>query len=207
MGTTFLAAQFIDLLWPFFLLAGIEKVAIEPGNTASTPLNFISYPYSHGLLAVLLWALLFGGLYYAVQKDTRSAALLSLLVLSHWVLDFITHRPDLPLSFSEETKVGLGLWNQKGAAMAVEAVLFIVGCYFYLTATRPRNKTGSVATWSFIIIMVVLYIMNALGDPPPSVTVLAYVGLAQWLFVAWGYWIDRNRMPVGPKTVSTPAMV
>ena len=111
LGTLFPASQFIDLLWPIFLLLGLEHVRIDPGNTVFTPLDFYDYPISHSLLAVLGWSLGFGLLYYAVQRSGRNALILGALVLSHWVLDFISHRPDLPLIPGMETRVGLGLWN------------------------------------------------------------------------------------------------
>lgn len=196
LGTTFLAAQFIDLIWPLLLLSGLEKVVIDPGNTAATPLNFVSYPYSHSLLAVVIWAALFAGVYYAVKRNSRGALLLATLVISHWVLDLVTHRPDLPLSFSEGTKVGFGLWNLKILSMVVEVLLFATGVYLYWSSTGARNKWGNIALWSFVAFMAIIYAMNAVGDPPPSGEAIAYVGLAQWLFIAWGYWIDYNRAPL-----------
>jgi len=195
LGTYFLAAQFLDLLWPFFLLAGIETVAIDPGNTAFTPLHFISYPYSHSLQATLVWGALFGGIYFLLQRFTRPAVLLGLLVASHWLLDFITHRPDLPLGVNEATKVGLGLWNQKELTIAVELLLFGICAYLYTRSTRPLNRTGQYALWGLLLFLLLIYIMNMLGDPPPNAGAIGYVGLAQWLFVIWGYWIDRNRQP------------
>ncbi|MGB5848714.1 MAG: hypothetical protein WBH40_09520, partial [Ignavibacteriaceae bacterium] len=86
LGTLFLATQFIDLLWPFFVIFGIEKVAIDPGNTAFTPLDFIYYPFSHSLLGVLIWAILFGVVYYFIIKDLKTSLILGILVLSHWIL-------------------------------------------------------------------------------------------------------------------------
>jgi membrane-bound metal-dependent hydrolase YbcI (DUF457 family) len=193
LGTTFLAAQFIDLLWPFFLLLGMEKVAIDPGNTAFTPLDFVSYPYSHSLLAVAIWALLFCGAYYLIKKDGKSAMLLALLVISHWLLDLVTHRPDLPLSFSEETKLGFGLWNYKTATIIIEVLLFSVGVWLYTTTTEAKNKKGIYALWGLVLFFVVIYFVNAFGEPPPDAKAIGYVGLAQWLFILWGYWVDRNR--------------
>jgi membrane-bound metal-dependent hydrolase YbcI (DUF457 family) len=194
LGTTFLAAQFIDLLWPLFLLLGIEKVSIEPGNTDFTPLNFVSYPFTHSLLAVLIWALLFGGIYYFVKKDRKSAILLALLVISHWLLDLVVHRPDLPLSFEEETKVGLGLWNYKAATIAVELLIFSAGVALYNSITKATNKTGEYALWALVLFFLIIYFMSAFGDPPPNAAAIGYVGMAQWLFVLWGYWVDRNRI-------------
>jgi hypothetical protein len=206
LGTAFLAAQFIDLLWPFFLILGWEKVSIEPGNTAFTPLNFISYPYSHSLVATTLWALLFGGIYYVVKKEKRSAVVLGLLVLSHWLLDLITHRPDLPISFSESTKVGWGLWNYKAATLMVETILFAIGVVLYNRVTQPKNKTGIYAFWGLVIFFLLIYVMNAIGDPPPNAEAIGYVGFAQWLFVIWGYWVDKNRSIRGNvKPVISPA--
>ena len=193
LGTTFLAAQFIDLLWPFFLLVGIEKVEVDPGNTAFTPLNFISYPYSHSLVAVLGWGLLFGLAYFLMKKDGRSAILLGLLVVSHWILDLLTHRPDLPITFSEETRVGLGLWNMKTATLVVELLIFSIGVFLYAQSTRAKNKTGSYSFWGLVIFLLVVYLMNVFGDPPPDARAIGYVGFAQWLLIIWGYWTDRNR--------------
>ena len=193
LGTLFLAAQFIDLLWPFFLLFDIETVAIEPGNTRFTPLNFISYPFSHSLLAVMGWAILFSVIYYLIKKNGKTAITLGLLVISHWFLDLIVHRPDLPLAFNEETKWGFGLWNYPILTVIIELLIFALGIYFYLQSTVSKNKTGNYAFWGLIIFFILIYVMNAAGDPPPNTEMIGYVGLAQWLFIIWGYWIDRNR--------------
>lgn len=193
LGTLFLAAQFIDLLWPFFLLFGIETVAIEPGNTRFTPLNFISYPFSHSLLAVIGWAILFSVIYYLIKKNGKTAITLGLLVVSHWFLDLIVHRPDLPLAFNEETKWGFGLWNYPFLTLIIEILLFVLGIYLYLQSTISKNKTGIYAFWGLIIFFMLIYVMNAAGNPPPNSEMIGYVGLAQWLFIIWGYWIDRNR--------------
>jgi len=193
LGTLFIASQFIDLLWPIFLLLGIEKVQIEPGNTAVTPLNFISYPYSHSLFGVLIWAILFAAVYYSLKKNYRTSILLGLLVLSHWILDLFTHRPDLQLLPWSDFKVGLGLWNSVALTIIVEGLIFILGAYFYLSTTKSENKKGSYSLWILLIFLTLIYIMNIVGAPPPDTNAIAIVGLFQWLIVAWGYWVDRNR--------------
>jgi hypothetical protein len=198
LGTLFFASQFIDLLWPIFLLLGLEKVAIDPGNTAFTPLNFIYYPFSHGLVSVLIWAVLFGGVYYAFRKNIKTSLLLGGLVLSHWILDLFTHRPDLPLLFGNHLKVGLGLWNSVILSILVEGSIFIIGAYLYFKATRAENKKGQIGLWSLLIFLGIVYVMNVFGPPPPSVEPIAIVGLFQWFIVAWAYWIDRNRESVSP---------
>jgi hypothetical protein len=193
LGTLLLASQFIDLLWPIFLLLGLEHVRIDPGNTVFTPLDFYDYPISHSLLAVLGWAAGFGVVYYAVRRSGRNALILGALVLSHWVLDFISHRPDLPLIPGMETRVGLGLWNSFAASVMVETALFAVGAFLYLRATKARDRVGKYALWAFLLLLVVLYVASMFGPPPPGVQALAAVSLGQWLFVLWGYWIDRHR--------------
>jgi membrane-bound metal-dependent hydrolase YbcI (DUF457 family) len=198
LGTYFMAVQFLDLVWPTLLLRGVEKVAIDPGNTAFTPLNFVHYPYSHSLVAAVFWGILFGLVYYLFKKDGRSSVLLGILVLSHWVLDFIAHRPDLPLSPWNDQKFGLGLWNSRPATIVIELILFIGGVVLYTIATKPKNKTSQFALWSFFAFMVTVYFANAINPPPHSTSIIALLGLSQWLLVAWGYWIDGTR-------VSTPS--
>src|SRR3974377_2065334 len=108
LGTLLAAAAFIDLLWPVFLLLGWERVRIAPGITAFTPLDFESYPISHSLLTCLGWALLFGGAYWAIKRYPRGALVVATLVVSHWILDAIAHRPDMPLTPFDAKRVGLG---------------------------------------------------------------------------------------------------
>jgi len=193
LGTLFLASQFIDLLWPVFLLIGLEKVKIEPGNTAFTPLDFIYYPFSHGFLAVLIWSLLFGIIYFLIKKNIKTSVLLGSLVMSHWLLDLLTHRPDLPLITGADIKVGLGLWNSVILTIIVEGSIFIAGVYLYQKVTRAENKKGSIGLWSLVIFLAIIYFLNIFGSPPPSTNAIAIAGLFQWLIVIWGYWIDRNR--------------
>lgn len=196
LGLLFLAVQWLDLLWPLLLLLGIEKVEIQEGNTAFTPLNFTHYPISHSLVAVLIWSLLFGVVYYVLKKDVKTAVVLGLLVSSHWVLDFVTHRPDLPLISSDGVKYGLGLWNSVAGTIIVEGAIFVLGIWLYIKTTKPKNRKGSIAFWSLIAFLSLIYVMNIVGPPPPEVEPIAYVGLSQWLIVLWGYWIDKNRTVV-----------
>lgn len=193
LGTLFLASQFIDLLWPIFLILGLERVEIDPGNTAFTPIDYVSYPYTHSLLGVLGWSLLLGGFYYIIRRQRLSAVVIGVLVMSHWVLDLLTHRPDLPLIPWIDTKVGMGLWNSIPFTVAIEGFLFVAGAFLYMRTTKAVNRKGAAALWGLLAFLSVMYLMNLFGPPPPSVEPIAYVGLSQWLLVAWGYWIDRNR--------------
>ncbi len=201
LGTLFLAAQFIDLLWPALVLAGVERVRIAPGITAVMPLDFEHYPWSHSLLAVAVWGVLFAIVYFFIRRDWRTSLVLGLAVLSHWLLDFLTHRPDLPLLPGGE-RVGLGLWNSLPGTLLVELSLFAAGAWLYLRATRPRDATGRWALVALIIFLAAIYTGNLFGTPPPDAMAIAWVGQAQWLLIAWGYWIDRHRDVIGSPATS-----
>lgn len=202
LGSLFLAVQFIDLLWPTFLLIGLERVRIEPGITRVTPLDFEHYPISHSLLAVVGWAALFAAVYLFVRRYRRGAVVLGLAVVSHWFLDLVVHRPDLPLYPGSTDLFGLGLWSSVGATLAVELPIFVVGLWLYLRATAASDAVGRWTLWGLVVFLVGIYLANVFGEPPPNVTVLAWVGQAQWLLVVWSYWIDRHRRSVVPSTPS-----
>ena len=193
LGTLFLAAQFIDLLWPSLLLVGLETVRIAPGITTVTPLDFTSYPWSHSLLTVLVWAALFAGVYFLLKKYPKGAWVCAAAVVSHWVLDLLVHRPDLPLVPGASTRVGLGLWSSLPATLVVELGIFSIGVWLYLRTTRATDRVGSIALWSLIGFLVIVYFGNLFGPPPTDVAALAWVGHAQWLLIPWAYWIDRHR--------------
>ena len=147
LGTFFLAAQFADLLWPFLLILGIEKVEIKPGISAMNPLDFVHYPFTHSLLFIIIWGVLFGAVYFFFKKNLKSAILLGVLVVSHWVLDLIVHIPDLPLYPGSALKVGFGLWNSIAATVIVEGLIFLGGVYLYFKSTKAENKKGTFALW------------------------------------------------------------
>ena len=194
LGSLFLAAQFIDLAWPTLLLLGIERVRIAPGITAVTPLDFEHYPFTHSLAAVLSWGFLFGLAYLGLKRYPRGAIVLGALVVSHWLLDLVVHRPDLPL-YPGSAKVGLGLWDSVAGTLVVELAVFGLGAAFYLRTTRAKDRTGAWALWLLLGFLLLVHLGNLLGPPPPSVAAIAWVGQAQWLLVLWGYWIDRHREP------------
>ena len=193
LGTLFLAAQFVDLLWPTLLLIGLEKVVIAPGITRVTPLDFTHYPISHSLLLSFVWALLFGAAFYFIRKYPKGAWVCGAAVISHWLLDLLTHRPDLPLAPGGGTRVGLGLWNSLPATLVLELGIFAIGVWIYVRTTRPLDRRGSVALWALIGFLLVVHFGNLFGPPPPDVEALAWVGQAQWLLVVWAFWIDRHR--------------
>lgn len=192
LGWLMTAPILLDLLWPLFLLLGIEHVRIAPGNTKFTPLDFYDYPWSHSLLMSIVWGVLFAAVYFAKTRYTAGAVTLGCGVVSHWVLDFFTHGADMPL-YPGGPKVGLGLWNHPMATMLIEGAMFIAGIAVYVRATRPRDRTGLFAMWGLVIMLAVIYAANAQGPPPPNVGMLIALAFAQYLIPIWAAWIDRHR--------------
>ena len=199
LATWFVSVQLVDLIWPMMLLAGIEHVRIAPGITAFTPLDFYDYPVTHSLVAGVLWAAAFGAAWLLVRRHgappgpsislSRGALLLSLGVLSHWVLDVISHRPDVPV-LPDGPYLGFGLWYSIPATLAVELSMFAAGALLYVRAgTGPPRA----AFWTFIACLLLAYFGAAFGPPPPDVRTLAVGGLAMWLLVLWAWLADRAR--------------
>lgn len=192
LGTLVLGAQFADLLWPSFVLLGLEHVEVRPGATAVTPLEFVSYPYSHGLGALLVWAAAVALLHRWRRHDTAAAIVVSGTVLSHWVLDAVTHQADMPLLFAEP-RVGLALWNSVPGTLAAEGLLFGAGVTLYLRATTAVDRVGHFAFWALVAFLLLVYLGSVFGPAPPGVGAVVWSIQAIWLVVAWGYWIDRHR--------------
>jgi hypothetical protein len=191
LGTLVLSAQFADCLWPVLLLAGLEQVRIVPGITRVTPLDFVSYPISHSLLMQLFWGIMLGALYFLWRRDFRTAALVSALLPTHWLLDFIAHRPDMPL-YSGGPKFGLGMWNSLPWTLFVEYGLLVAGLLIYLAATRSAVQS-KYPLCSLIVFLAAIYPVSLFGPPPPSVRVLAVSAIAIWLTIPWAAWGDRQR--------------
>lgn len=194
LAVMFIAVQFLDLLWPLFVLLGFESFQIDEGNTKLTPLEFSNYPYSHSLLTAILWSLLFGLVYLLATKNRRNALLVGGLVFSHWILDFLVHRPDLPLSPFGNAKVGLGLWNYPAFEIILETGLFLTGLYFYLTARQPERK---IVFWSLIGFLLIIHVANLAGPPPPSEAAVTWSANLMWIFVVWAWWAEKKK----PETV------
>jgi hypothetical protein len=192
LGTLFLSVQLADLLWPLLLLSGFEHVRIVPGIMRLSPMDFWDYPISHSLAALAAWGILFGAAYLLMRRSRIGALLLASGVVSHWVLDFLMHRPDLPL-LPRGPYAGLGLWNSVPGTLAVEGALYALGIAAYLRVTRAKDAAGKWALWSLVILLAVLWLASLFGPPPPSERALAVSALAIWLLIPWGYWIDRHR--------------
>jgi hypothetical protein len=197
LATWVAAVQLVDLIWPVMLLAGLEHVRIAPGITAFTPLDFYDYPITHSLVGGAAWTVAFALLWSALsgarwreRSAARSAAfLLAVCVLSHWVLDVVSHRPDMPV-LPHGPYIGLGLWYSVPATLLVELTMFAGGVLLY--ARSGAAGARRVGFWILIAFLLVAYFASALGPPPPSVTVLAWSALTMWLLVPWIWWVDRE---------------
>jgi membrane-bound metal-dependent hydrolase YbcI (DUF457 family) len=195
LGVLLAAAYALDLLWPLFLIAGIEHVRIDPGNTAFTPLALDSYPWSHSLLMVTVWGLAGALLARTLGVDRRGQIVIFVLVLSHWVLDAITHRPDMPLWPGQSPMVGLGLWNSIAATLVIEGLLFAAGVVLYLRATPMRTRASTLGFLALVVLQLAIWAAQPWGPPPPDTRTLAWAGLALWLFPVWGWFIDKRARP------------
>lgn len=197
LGTLFVATELLDVLWPVFVLLGVESVAIQAGITAFTPLDFTSYPWTHSLAMCALWGLAAAALYYLARGNGRAALVVGLIVLSHWVLDALVHRPDLPLVPGGGIKVGLGLWNSIPGTLIVEGALFALGLALYASRARAADRAGRYGLWVLVALLLAAYAGAAFGPPPPGVEAVAWAGiLGGALTAALGYWVDRHRRMV-----------
>jgi hypothetical protein len=193
LGTLFIAAQWLDLLWPTLLLLHVERVEIHPELEGNRAMAFIYYPLSHSLLMVIAWSFLFGVIYWLVKKDFRSSIVIAICVLSHWILDLVVHFRDLPLYPGQSPMVGLGLWGSIIGTTIAEGIIFITGIIIYLRTTTAKNKTGKIVFWVLIALLVITHFSSTFSPPPASVNALAWFAQLQWLFVLLAYWADANR--------------
>ena len=188
------APLFLDILWPIFILLGWEHVRIDPGNTRYTPLDLYDYPWSHSLLFSIFWATVFALIYHRITHYRAGTIAIWIGVVSHWILDWITHRPDIPLYPGGGPRLGLGLWNSIPGTMIVELTMFATGIALYLQTTRPRDRIGRYAFAAYIVLLLALYIGDRFSPPPPSVAAIAWPGVfASLLLLPWALWFDRHR--------------
>jgi hypothetical protein len=200
LGLLFLAVQAVDIFWTVLVLLGIEKVEISPGVTAANPLDFTYYPFTHSLLMSVVWVgaayLLFRVLPAKTGRQKSKAALImGIAVLSHFFLDLVVHRPDLPLGFGTDSpKLGLGLWNYPAAAYILESAIFLAGVWVYLKSTVATGKLGKYGMPIFALFLLVANMLNLFGPLPPNVQMVAASGFVMYFVLAGAaFWLDRKR--------------
>jgi len=198
LGTLFISVQLLDLLWGIFVLLGWEHARIVPGHTAITPLDFVDYPISHSLVGALAWSLVAAAVYYSwPTRDTsrhwQASAIVGLAVFSHWPLDLLVHIGDLPLMGNASAKLGLGLWNNRGATIALEFLMLGAGLALYMARHSHRHplRTGRVLTVA--LVLVATYLASVFGPPPPNMTTVAVSDVVFILGMgALAGWADRR---------------
>jgi membrane-bound metal-dependent hydrolase YbcI (DUF457 family) len=203
LGFLFIAAQFSDLLWPALLQTGIEHVKILPGITRVTPLDFSDYPISHSLAMAIVWGVVLGLFCQVFLKNIKYSVVIFICVISHWFLDFIVHRPDLPIFPGGSARFGLGLWNYPYLAALIEGMIFIGGVILYYMTTTAKNRFGTFGLIGLIVFLLLIQAGNMIGPPPPTVNAIAWSGQLQWLIVIFAFFIDKNRVLRDQKVVKT----
>ncbi|HKO56195.1 MAG TPA: metal-dependent hydrolase [Thermoanaerobaculia bacterium] len=189
----FVATTLLDLLWPVCLLLGIERATVRPHPPSPfLNLDFVSYPWTHSLLMTLLWSVLAALVYWLITHYTAGAVVIGIGVFSHWVLDWVTHIPDMPL-WPGGPKYGLGLWKWPMATIVIESLMLIAGVIIYVRATRPRRRRGTIILAVLVVFLFVAYALSIVSPPPPSERALAWGGMVGWLLILWPWWADRNR--------------
>jgi hypothetical protein len=198
LGTLFLAAQLTDLLWGAFLLTGWERVRIDPGYTAVTPLQFIDYPITHSLVGALAWALVGAAVYYSwPTRDTsrhwQASAIVAVAVLSHFPLDVLVHMPDLTIAGGDTARLGLGLWQSVGGTVAAELLALVAGIAVYVGFRSRRHPVRPGRLAGLVAVLVAIYLASLLGPPPPDVTTIAVADIIGLLgLAAMAAWVDRR---------------
>ena len=182
----------LDLVWPILLLAGVEKASVVPGTTAFTPLVFDAYPWSHSLLMSVVWGLVLVGIARAARVPA-SPALLVALVVSHWVLDVVTHAPDMPLWPGNSPRFGLALWNSIPATLIIEGALWIAGIMMYQGVLARTKQRPGWPFWSFVVVCTLMWASGPWSPPPPTTTSLGLFALIGWIVIPWSAWADRAR--------------
>jgi len=201
LGTLFLAVQLLDLLWGVFLLTGWERVRIDPGFTAVTPLQFIRYPITHSLVGAFAWALVGAAVYYSwPTRDTsrhwQASAIVGAAVFSHFWLDVLVHVPDLTISGEGTTALGLGLWQSVGATLAAELLVFAAGIAIYVIGRSRRHPVRSGRLTGLVVVLLALYLLSLFGPPPTEVSAIAVVDIVGLLaLTAFAAWVDRPALP------------
>ncbi len=199
LGLLFIAAQLTDLVFFFTSLTGIEKINIVAGTNPATSIEYTFYPYSHSLLATLIWAALIALIFLIIPvksslSKSKTTLIMSTAVLSHFLLDFIVHNPDLDILGSGTQKIGLGLWNYTYVSYAVESMLLLTGLLIYLKSTKSSTLSGKYGMPILIVILLLASAYVTFMAAPSSVQTGTVMLMTVYLAtIATAFWLDRKR--------------
>ena len=185
LGTWMLAVMLADFVAFPLLIAGVERFNANPG---------LGIPYSHGLLMDTVWAALFALAYFLLRHNRRGVWLLFAAVLSHWLLDVVSHRPDMPLAPGVPAVFGLGLWSSVPATLVLEGGFWLLATILYIRATRPIRRAGAFGFWIGAALLTLSWYSNVTKGMEPNPVKAGVGGLIFFsLVVAWAYWMNRAR--------------
>jgi hypothetical protein len=186
------AGVLVDLFWGVAILAGLEHAHVDPASPSSVPLVLDSAPFTHSLLACVGWGVLVAAAWGLARRDRAGALVLGALVVSHWLLDWVSHVPEMPV-LPSGPYVGLGLWRSRGGSLVVEVSMLWIGLALYARATTARDRIGTFGVLAVTLVLTAMGVATFLGPPPPSVTPLAVGNLALALLLLPIEWVDRHR--------------
>ena len=175
----FVGTQLVDIAWGVFVCAGIEKAHIQPGFTESNGLVLEWVVLSHSLVASFLWAAAAGLVAEVLLPRARAGITMAAAVISHWFLDLPMHVADLPLSGTHSTKLGFGLWQDRGLSCLAEAGVLALGAAWWLSTTQPQGTQRWVR--GLIGGLMVLAVAAYYGPQPPTITETAVAGLVLYV--------------------------
>ncbi|PWB54542.1 MAG: hypothetical protein C3F06_04070 [Candidatus Methanoperedenaceae archaeon] len=200
LGLLIFGAIMLDILFGVFLLAGVEHAKIVPGATVVSPFEFYDYPLSHSAVGALVWATAGFLAYWLWPTGDRTkrkwpAFVFAAAIFSHFILDVISHTPDMTLFGNNSPGLGLSLWNSLAGTMIVELGLFSIGIALYMSATHSISSSGKYGLSLLVLMLVVFFIANIFGPPPPDmISVGITMTIGQLALVALAFKVDRNRM-------------
>lgn len=208
-GTLMLASLLPDFLAWILLLAGVEHARIHPGITRTNALDLYDIAISHSLAMDAVWGALFAGAYFLWRRHRRASWIIFFVVLSHWLLDFLSHRPDMPLAPGAHQYFGLGLYNSPLAILLVEGLIWFAGLVTYARCTRPRKRSGAYLLWAMVVLLTAVWVASLGGAAPSALTPAGISSLIFFFIVVlWAYLLDRLRpakKQAPPLAVAYPA--
>jgi hypothetical protein len=195
LGVFVLAAMAADILWCVFLLAGVEHVDFTSGRGAGQYFKAVNIGYSHGLAMDLLWAVLLAAGVYLLTRYRRGAVIVFFAVLSHWLLDFVSHGPDMPIGLGPGPRLGLGMWTSVPVTLLVEGGLWVLALIVYARSHAFSSRARLCGFWAGSLILTVIWYGNITGPPPHDPRSAPIVSLIIFsISIAWAYWIDQRVM-------------
>jgi hypothetical protein len=197
IGTLTLASMLADMLGFVFILTGLEHWRVVPGGRGIDSMELYDIALSHSLVMNIVWGVLFAALYRWRRRDNGGAVIVFATVASHWVLDWISHKPDMPLAPGTTQVYGLGLWTSLLWTVVIEGGLWLLALVIYLRMTRAKNRAGIYLFWAVVALLTLSWISNVMASAPPAAqsptsgSIVALVFFA--LMIAWAFWMNRLR--------------